>query len=66
MSPFKPRATREDTDSDWAKVRTGLGKSDRPGSQGGVRKRDLLSEVRAPDLYPDNEDTETTGRGRAL
>ena len=28
-----------------AKLRTGLGKSDRPGSQGGLRKRELLVEL---------------------
>ena len=29
------------TTEGYAKVRTGLGKSDRPGSQGGLRKRGL-------------------------
>src|ERR1700756_29281 len=38
-----------------AKVKTGIGKSDLPGLQGGPRKRDLVSYyiVRAPRLYPD-------------
>ena len=38
---------------DKPKVRTGLGKSDCPGSQGGCRKRGLFKEVRAPAFYPD-------------
>jgi len=38
---------------DTPKVRTGLGKSDCPGSQGGCRKRGLFKEVRAPAFYPD-------------
>jgi hypothetical protein len=39
-----------------AKVKTGIGKSDLPGLQGGPRKRDLVSYymVRAPRLYPDS------------
>jgi hypothetical protein len=38
-----------------AEVKTGIGKSDLPGLQGGPRKRDLVSYymVRAPRLYPD-------------
>jgi hypothetical protein len=37
-----------------AKAKTGIGKSDFPGLQGGPRKRDLVyDEVRAPRLYPD-------------
>src|SRR5690348_14704005 len=40
-----------------AKVKTGIGKSDLPGLQGGPRKRDLVSYymVRAPRLYPDSD-----------
>jgi hypothetical protein len=37
-SALKPRAVREG-DRRGAKVRTGLGKSHCPGSQGGLRKR---------------------------
>src|SRR5215831_18418246 len=39
-----------------AKVKTGIGKSDLPGLQGGPRKRDfvLRDKVRAPRLYPDS------------
>ena len=38
-----------------AKAKTGIGKSDFPGLQGGPRKRDfvLYDKVRAPRLYPD-------------
>jgi len=38
-----------------AKVKTGIGKSDLPGLQGGPRKRDFVlhDRVRAPRLYPD-------------
>jgi len=38
-----------------AKAKTGIGKSDLPGLQGGPRKRDFVfhDEVRAPRLYPD-------------
>jgi hypothetical protein len=38
-----------------AKAKTGIGKSDLPGLQGGPRKRDSVSHdsVRAPRLYPD-------------
>jgi hypothetical protein len=38
-----------------AKAKTGIGKSDLPGLQGGPRKRDLAfqDEVRAPRFYPD-------------
>ena len=38
-----------------AKVKTGIGKSDLPGLQGGPRKRDFVlhDKVRAPRLYPD-------------
>ena len=52
LPTFKPRVIGEGS---WDKpgVRTGLGKSDRPGSQGGCRKRDLFKEVRAPAFYPD-------------
>jgi hypothetical protein len=41
-----------------AKAKTGLGKSDLPGLQGGPRKRDSVSydPVRAPRLYPDPEE----------
>jgi hypothetical protein len=39
VSPFKPRIIREGSFYYISKVRTGLGKSDRPGSQGGFRKR---------------------------
>jgi hypothetical protein len=37
------------------KVKTGIGKSDLPGLQGGPGKRDFVSHdmVRAPRLYPD-------------
>ena len=39
-----------------AKVKTGIGKSDLPGLQGGPRKRDLViyDKVRASRLYPDH------------
>ena len=39
-----------------AKAKTGIGKSDFPGLQGGPRKRDfvLYDKVRAPRLYPDS------------
>ena len=39
------------------KVKTGIGKSDLPGLQGGPRKRDFVShdKVRAPRLYPDRD-----------
>ena len=39
-----------------AKVKTGIGKSDLPGLQGGPRKRDFVlhDRVRAPRLYPDS------------
>ena len=43
---------------DTPKVRTGLGKSDCPGSQGGCRKRGLFKEVRAPAFYPDRRTEE--------
>jgi len=46
---------------DTPKVRTGLGKSDCPGSQGGCRKRGLFKEVRAPAFYPDRTGFGTTG-----
>jgi hypothetical protein len=38
-----------------AKAKTGIGKSDLPGLQGGPRKRDCVfhDPVRAPRLYPD-------------
>src|SRR6516165_2302157 len=38
-----------------AKAKTGIGKSDLPGLQGGPRKRDFVfrDQVRAPRLYPD-------------
>jgi hypothetical protein len=38
-----------------AKAKTGIGKSDLPGLQGGPRKRDFVShdQVRASRLYPD-------------
>ncbi len=41
-----------------AKAKTGIGKSDLPGLQGGPRKRDSVSydPVRAPRLYPDPEE----------
>jgi hypothetical protein len=41
-----------------AKAKTGIGKSDLPGLQGGPRKRDFVSydKVRAPRLYPDPVD----------
>jgi hypothetical protein len=37
------------------KAKTGIGKSDLPGLQGGPRKREFVfyDEVRAPRLYPD-------------
>jgi hypothetical protein len=40
-----------------AKVKTGIGKSDLPGLQGGPGKRDfvLTDRVRAPRLYPDQD-----------
>jgi len=39
-----------------AKAKTGIGKSDLPGLQGGPRKRDfaIYGEVLAPRLYPDS------------
>jgi len=39
-----------------AKAKTGIGKSDLPGLQGGPRKRDFVApdKVRAPRLYPDS------------
>jgi hypothetical protein len=39
-----------------AKAKTGIGKSDLPGLQGGPRKRDLVSygKVRASRIYPDH------------
>ena len=38
-----------------ARAKTGIGKSDLPGLQGGPRKRDFVfhDDVRAPRLYPD-------------
>lgn len=54
MPAFKPRVTWEGA-RDKLKVRTGLGKSDRPGSKGGFRKHGLLGEVHAPDFYPTQE-----------
>jgi hypothetical protein len=51
---LKPRLSRKDL-AGKAKVKTGIGKSDLPGLQGGPRKRDfvLYDKVRAPRLYPD-------------
>src|SRR6516164_9469971 len=51
---LKPRLSRKDL-TGKAKVKTGIGKSDLPGLQGGPRKRDsiLHDKVRAPRLYPD-------------
>jgi len=39
-----------------ARAKTGIGKSDLPGLQGGPMKRDFVfhDEVRAPRLYPDS------------
>jgi hypothetical protein len=52
MPAFKSEVIGEGA-RDKPKVRTGLGKSDCPGSQGGCRKRGLFKEVRAPAFYPD-------------
>ena len=51
---LKLRLSRKDL-TGKAKVKTGIGKSDLPGLQGGPRKRDsiLHDKVRAPRLYPD-------------
>jgi hypothetical protein len=51
---LKPRLSRKDL-TGKAKVKTGIGKSDFPGLQGGPRKRDSVfyDKVRAPRLYPD-------------
>src|SRR5262252_20200 len=51
---LKLRLLRKDL-TGKAKVKTGIGKSDLPGLQGGPRKRDsvLYDKVRAPRLYPD-------------
>ena len=51
---LKLRLSRKDL-TGKAKVKTGIGKSDLPGLQGGPRKRDsvLYDKVRAPRLYPD-------------
>jgi len=51
---------------DTPKVRTGLGKSDCPGSQGGCRKRGLFKEVRAPAFYPDRGTDDGLGTEREL
>jgi len=42
-----------------AKAKTGIGKSDLPGLQGGPRKRDfaIYGEVLAPRLYPDPDES---------
>lgn len=52
---LKLRLSRKDL-TEKAKVKTGIGKSDLPGLQGGPRKRDsvLYDQVRAPRLYPDS------------
>src|SRR5215471_7137080 len=51
---LKLRLSRKDL-TGKAKVKTGIGKSDLPGLQGGPRKRDFVlhDRVRAPRLYPD-------------
>jgi hypothetical protein len=51
---LKPHLSREGL-AGKAKAKTGIGKSDLPGLQGGPRKRDFgsLYEVCAPRLYPD-------------
>ena len=51
---LKPHLSRKGL-AGKAKAKTGIGKSDLPGLQGGPRKRDFgsLVEVRAPRLYPD-------------
>jgi len=51
---LKLRLSRKDL-TGKAKVKTGIGKSDLPGLQGGPRKRDFVlhDKVRAPRLYPD-------------
>jgi len=38
-SALKPRSFQEDDRGGCTKVRTGIGKTDLPGSQGGLRKR---------------------------
>ena len=60
MLTFKPRVIWEGA-KDTLKVRTGLGKSDRPGSQGGSGKRGLLRKVRAPSFYPDRRELDRRG-----
>src|SRR5215471_19899828 len=52
---LKLRLSRKDL-TGKAKVKTGIGKSDLPGLQGGPRKRDFVlhDRVRAPRLYPDS------------
>ena len=65
MLTFKPRVIWEGA-KDTLKVRTGLGKSDRPGSQGGSGKRGLLRKVRAPSFYPDRRGFGTTGGGGSV
>ena len=51
---LKLRLSRKDL-TGKAKAKTGIGKSDLPGLQGGPRKRDFVlhDKVRAPRLYPD-------------
>ena len=55
---LKLRLSRKDL-TGKAKVKTGIGKSDFPGLQGGPRKRDSVfyDKVRAPRLYPDRPGT---------
>jgi len=52
---LKLRLSRKDL-TGKAKAKTGIGKSDLPGLQGGPRKRDFVlhDRVRAPRLYPDS------------
>ena len=59
---LKLRLSRKDL-TGKATAKTGIGKSDLPGLQGGPRERDFgsLVEVRAPRLYPDPETREFFG-----
>ena len=61
---FKPGVTWEGS-RDKPGVRTGLGKSDCPGSQGGSGKRGLLRQVRALSFYPDRRIVQTKLAGIA-
>src|SRR5215831_20439973 len=59
---LKLRLSRKDL-TGKAKVKTGIGKSDLPGLQGGPRKRDFVlhDRVRAPRLYPDPDQSRADG-----